>query len=94
MKPKFTVTQETMLRAAHRLAMEAKGTVFRAQDAMSAAWSSGLADLPRANSGPTLARAIDDRLLRVRAELEALDREVRSAMRMSAPLGSAPKEDP
>lgn len=71
--------------AVHRLAMEAKQTIFRAQDA------EGRVD-PGAGIGHPMAKLsgkLRRRLARVRAELEALDRDVRGAMEMRAPLGSS-----
>jgi hypothetical protein len=73
--------------ATHRLAMEAKRTIFRAQDAEGRIDPGAGLGHPIADLGVKLRR----RLAKVRAELEALDRDVRNAMEIDAPLGSSPR---
>jgi hypothetical protein len=62
------------LDAAHQLAMEAKRTIFRAQDACSLAWEGDPQQRVTLNK-------VDKRLRKIRAELEALDRDVLAARR-------------
>jgi type II secretory pathway component PulJ len=60
------------LEGAHKLAMDAKATIFRAQDACSLAWEHD----PQQR---VALRKVEKRLAKVRAELEALDRDVQAA---------------
>jgi hypothetical protein len=57
---------------AHDLAMAAKEAIFRAQDACSLAWE-------REPEKRAVQRKVEKRLAKIRAELEALDRDVLAA---------------
>lgn len=66
---------------AHRLAMDTKEATFRAQDALSAAWSSHAEAEARGDRSlkrDKLLRRMERHLARARAELEQLDNAVRA----------------
>lgn len=71
------------IRATHELAMATKEATFRAQDALSRAWSDHaereeLGD--RGRERERLLRKLEKRLGRVRAELEQIDNETRRVL--------------
>lgn len=70
---------------AHDLAMDAKALIFSAQDAAGDEWrrANAAADV----EARRLAEKIEKRLGRVRAELEALDRDVINARCKRGPVG-------
>jgi phosphopantetheine adenylyltransferase len=85
-----------LIHVAHHRAMEAKQEIFKAQDAVSSATSIALENdhLSRRawwerRQQQNLLRKIERRLARVRAQLEALDTDIRDAMQIDAPLGTS-----
>lgn len=66
----------------HKKAMDAKEVVFRAQDALSDAWQAAVNsphDLNPRGKSTALLRKLEDRLRRVRNELEQLDNDIGDA---------------